>query len=133
MAILMKFHSPCETSYFRHSNLSNMKYALYFTVIASAFLLASCNKCADCKCDSTISYEFNGYSAAEEDLIQETTNAAYERDFPDEEKEVCDRRGKKYDDAIADYEAKSDVDSLTTGSGSVNYSYVWTRTCTCEE
>lgn len=110
-----------------------MKYALYFAVIASALTLASCKKCVDCSCTSTIEYDFNGYTAEEEESIETQTNAAYENDYPDESEEVCDTRGKKFDAAVEDYEDKSDVDSFETGAGSKTYSYEWVRTCTCEE
>jgi len=109
-----------------------MKHILVIAAAFSLFGLNSCKKCTDCTCTSTISYEFNGYTTEEENAIISVTDNAYALDYPDGTTEVCDNRGKKYKDAVSEFEAKSDLDTLSSGNAAKNYNYEWVRTCSCE-
>ena len=99
----------------------------------AAIGLQSCKKCADCKCEGATEFTFSdSISTANKDLVQTTYNTDFDKNYPEDSQELCEKRGD-YDDAVAAYTEKSNSYEENQKIGGFPWSLKATYDCTCTE
>lgn len=100
----------------------------------SAIALSSCKKCVDCVCVNQTSYEFDpNISAQNQTTIENAYDQSFEDTYPEDASELCETRGKKFKEALADYEAESTTITENNTISGNDWSFTGTHTCTCED
>lgn len=108
------------------------KLTLAFAAL-SLIGFTSCEKCTDCTCTYTQSYEFeDGFDQADEDAIRTQYDASGQSTYPAKTEEICSKRSE-HDADVSTFESQSDtfVDDGTRGGK--EWAVSGTYTCSCDK
>lgn len=110
-----------------------MKTHILLVAAISAIGFSSCEKCADCSCIGGTDFTFSpSISEADQANIETIYQTEFDKNYPDESVEVCDKRGD-FDATVAAYEAQSTTYEENQKKNGFPWSLVATYDCACQE
>lgn len=110
-----------------------MKRFIFSAAILALLGLSSCEKCTDCYCVSSSSFDFDaGIPESTKNAIESDVEAGFTNTYPETTDEICEKRGD-FDGAVSDYEAESASFTDQGVTGGLNWAFSANYSCTCED
>ena len=110
----------------------SMKKLLLATAIGGLLGFTSCEKCSECSCTRTYTFEADGLDPASQEFIEAQYETQFEEDYPEYSEELCTRRGQ-HNDSIAAFEGQSDQFEDSSTLLGFDWSIELDYDCVCAE